>query len=168
MQLVVRNPFNIYSADSKPLQICDDSSTNALKAQELCLFGGETQQAPMAEPLKYNGKIFQNLNILFGIFGHWPLGGSAAPCRKPRRMAVCSPTLLSWAVKCGKICKTKNYLQTHMRQVHADKVPCDKCGKLYKDKVQLRKHVEIVHEHMLPKASKCTKCELVFAQALCT
>ena len=65
--------------------------------------------------------------------------------------------------QCGKVCKTKNYLQTHTRQVHADKVPCDKCGKLYKDKVQLRKHVEIVHEHMLPKASKCTKCELVFA-----
>ena len=50
-----------------------------------------------------------------------------------------------------------------MRQVHGEKIPCDKCGKLFKEKKRLKEHVEIVHENKLPKASKCTKCELVFS-----
>ena len=65
--------------------------------------------------------------------------------------------------QCGKVCKTKNYLQYHIRQVHGDEIPCDQCGKLYRDKWRLREHAEVVHEKKPPKGRKCTMCEQVFS-----
>ena len=68
--------------------------------------------------------------------------------------------------KCGKIFKSNNSKQKHIRKIHQEKKHmCHLCGKSFNSESYVNKHITYVHEG--EKIAKCDVCNKVYANDEC-